>query len=69
MNGPTVDCGKTPVEFTVLCIRLSAVALEKKKERPGPLPVIHLSCRYIHESVYELYLLHFLMEGCCLLNC
>lgn len=47
-NGPTVDCGKTPVEFTVLCIRLSAVALEKKKERPGPLPLIHLSCRYIH---------------------
>lgn len=48
MNGPTVDCGKTPVEFRVFCIRLSAMAWGKKIERPGPLSLIHLSCRYIH---------------------
>lgn len=46
INGPTVDHGKTPVEFRGLCLRLSATALEKKKkgkERPGPLPLIQLS--------------------------
>lgn len=50
MNGPTVDRGKTPVEFRRLCLRLSAMALKKKngKERPGPLPLIKLSCRYTH---------------------
>lgn len=31
MNGPTVDCGKAPVEFRGLCLRLSAMALKKKK--------------------------------------
>lgn len=33
MNGPAIDCGKTPVEFTVLCLRLIVMALEKKKKR------------------------------------
>lgn len=46
MNGPTVDRGKTPVEFRGVCLRLSATALMGKngKERPGPLHLIQLSC-------------------------
>lgn len=53
MNGPTVDCGKAPVEFRGLCLRLSAMALKtknggKKKKRPGLLFLIQLSCLYIH---------------------
>lgn len=51
MNGPTVDCGKAPVEFSGLCLRLSAMALKKKKKmekkRPGLLPLIQLSRLYI----------------------
>lgn len=40
MNGPTVDCGKAPVEFRGLCLRLSAMALKtknggKKKKKRG----------------------------------
>jgi len=49
MNGPAVDRGKTPVEFRGLCLRLSATALKKKMgKRPGPLPLVQLSCRYVH---------------------
>lgn len=32
MNGPTIDRGKTPVEFRGLCLRLSATALKKEME-------------------------------------
>lgn len=52
MNGPTVDCGKAPVEFRGLCLRLSAMALKtkngKKKKKEARTSISHSAFLPVH---------------------